>query len=104
MVEPDGPDAPEITLENRIGNSTSNTNSLPALKSEREEPALYGWPNVPTIAQGFLAHRYQRRDAADNQGGGVPPAGGAVPEAPADGFYYGRHDLGWAYVAPLDSP
>ena len=101
MVEPDGPDAPEITLENRID---TLEHELAALKSERET-ALYGWPNVPTQAQGFLAHRYQRRDAADNQGGGVPPAGGgAVPEAPADGFYYGRHELGWAYVAPLDSP
>jgi hypothetical protein len=99
MVEPDGPDAPEITLENRIDRLE---HELAALKSERETE-LYGWPNVPTQAQGFLAHRYQRRDAADNQGG-IPPAGNAVPEAPADGFYYGRHDLGWAYVAPLDSP
>jgi hypothetical protein len=91
-------DEPEvITLEDRI-------NALEVeLARLRETPGTLGWPNVPTIAQGFLAHRYQRRDAADNQGG-IPPAGNAVPEAPADGFYYGRHDLGWAYVAPLDSP
>jgi hypothetical protein len=34
---------------------------LAKLQSERET-VLTGWPNEPTIAQGFMAGRWQRRD------------------------------------------
>ena len=64
---------------------------LAKLLSERET-ALTGWPNAPTIAQGFLGNRWQRRD-----GSGFP-AELQIPEAPWDSFYYGRHAGGWAQV------
>ena len=65
---------------------------LATLRSERET-ALTGWPNEPTIAQGFLGHRWQRRD-----GDSYTENLANIPEAPFDDFYYGRHQFGWAQV------
>ena len=87
MVEPD---EPVVTLEDRIH----------ALEVElarlRETPGTLGWPNDPTIAQGFAAHRWQRRD-----GDGYQEPLPKIPEAPSDSNYYGRHDFGWSPVVPL---
>lgn len=83
-------DEPEvITLEDRI-------NALEVeLARLRETPGTLGWPNDPTIAQGFVAHRWQRRDGATPTGG-LPPT--YVSEAPADGYYYGRYNYTWQQV------
>lgn len=83
-------DEPEvITLEDRI-------NALEVeLARLRETPGTLGWPNVPTIAQGFAAHRWQRRDGA-TPAEGLPPT--YVSEAPADGYYYGRVNYTWQQV------
>ena len=54
---------------------------LAKLLSERET-AFTGWPSAPTIAQGFMAGRWQRRDGAD-----YPAL--SIPEAPSDQNYYG---------------
>lgn len=83
-------DEPEvITLEDRI-------NALEVeLARLRETPGTLGWPNDPTIAQGFAAHRWQRRDGATPTGG-LPPT--YVSEAPADGYYYGRVNYTWQQV------
>jgi hypothetical protein len=62
------------------------------LKSERET-ALTGWPNDPTIAQGFMAGRWQRRD-----GDGYAQALVNIPEAPYDDNYYGRYQYTWQPV------
>jgi hypothetical protein len=60
------------------------------LRSERET-ALTGWPSTPTIAQGFMSGRWQRRDGAD-----YPTL--SIPEAPADQNYYGRYQGTWQPV------
>jgi hypothetical protein len=62
------------------------------LKSERET-VLTGWPNEPTIAQGFMAGRWQRRD-----GDGYTQAIANIPEAPFDNNYYGRYQYTWQPV------
>jgi hypothetical protein len=60
------------------------------LRSEREV-ALTGWPSTPTIAQGFMSGRWQRRDGAD-----YPSL--QIPEAPSDQNYYGRYQGTWQPV------
>jgi hypothetical protein len=60
------------------------------LRSEREI-ALTGWPSAPTIAQGFMSGRWQRRDGAD-----YPTL--SIPEAPSDQNYYGRYQGTWQPV------
>jgi hypothetical protein len=65
---------------------------LAKLMSERET-ALTGWPNEPTIAQGFMAGRWQRRD-----GDGYDQALVNIPEAPYDTNYYGRYQYTWQPV------
>ena len=65
---------------------------LAKLKSERET-ALTGWPNEPTIAQGFMAGRWQRRD-----GDGYTQELANIPEAPFDSNYYGRYQYTWQPV------
>jgi hypothetical protein len=60
------------------------------LRSEREV-ALTGWPSAPTIAQGFMSGRWQRRDGAD-----YPTL--SIPEAPSDQNYYGRYQGTWQPV------
>jgi hypothetical protein len=65
---------------------------LAKLQSERET-ALTGWPNEPTIAQGFMSGRWQRRD-----GSGYTQAIENIPEAPADNNYYGRYNYTWQPV------
>lgn len=83
-------DAPEVTtLEERIDRLE---HELTALKSQYET-VLTGWPNEPTQAQGFLGNRWQRRD-----GDGYTQNLASIPEAPADQYYYGRHQFGWAQV------
>jgi hypothetical protein len=62
------------------------------LRSERET-ALTGWPNEPTIAQGFMAGRWQRRD-----GDGYTQGLANIPEAPFDTNYYGRYQYTWQPV------
>jgi hypothetical protein len=62
------------------------------LRSERET-ALMGWPNEPTVAQGFMAGRWQRRD-----GDGYTQALVNIPEAPYDNNYYGRYQYTWQPV------
>ena len=63
---------------------------LAKLLSERET-AFTGWPSAPTIAQGFMAGRWQRRDGAD-----YPAL--SIPEAPSDQNYYGRYQGTWQPV------
>jgi hypothetical protein len=58
---------------------------LAKLQSERET-VLTGWPNEPTIAQGFMSGRWQRRDG-DSYTQGLAN----IPEAPYDTNYYGRY-------------
>lgn len=83
-------DAPEVTtLEDRIDRLE---HELAALRTQYET-ALTGWPNEPTQAQGFLGHRWQRRN-----GDGYQEPLFNIPEAPADQYYYGRHQFGWAQV------
>jgi hypothetical protein len=65
---------------------------LAKLQSERET-VLTGWPNEPTIAQGFMAGRWQRRD-----GSGYTQPIENIPEAPADSNYYGRYNYTWQPV------
>ena len=65
---------------------------LARLLSERET-ALTGWPNEPTIAQGFMSGRWQRRD-----GGGYTQPVENIPEAPYDSNYYGRYQYTWQPV------
>jgi hypothetical protein len=65
---------------------------LAKLMSERET-ALTGWPNEPTIAQGFMAGRWQRRDG-DSYTQGLAN----IPEAPYDTNYYGRYQYTWQPV------
>jgi hypothetical protein len=65
---------------------------LAKLRSERET-ALTGWPNEPTIAQGFMAGRWQRRD-----GDGYTQGLANIPEAPFDTNYYGRYQYTWQPV------
>ena len=65
---------------------------LAALMSERET-ALTGWPNEPTVAQGFMAGRWQRRD-----GDGYTQELATIPEAPYDNNYYGRYQYTWQPV------
>jgi hypothetical protein len=65
---------------------------LVKLRSEYET-ALTGWPNEPTIAQGFLTGRWQRRD-----GDGYTQALVNIPEAPYDNNYYGRYQYTWQPV------
>lgn len=62
-------------------------------KLAQYETLLTGWPNAPTQAQGFLGNRWQRRD-----GDGYQEPLFNIPEAPADQYYYGRHQFGWAQV------
>jgi len=64
---------------------------LAKLQSERET-VLTGWPSAPTIAQGFMAGRWQRRD------GGDYPGELSIPEAPSDQNYYGRYQNTWQPV------
>jgi hypothetical protein len=54
---------------------------------------MAGWPTPATLLQGFLAGRFQRRD-----GDGYQEPLQNIPEAPADGYYYGRHNFAWAQV------
>jgi hypothetical protein len=54
---------------------------------------MAGWPTPATLLQGFLAGRFQRRD-----GHGYSQPLPAIPEAPADSYYYGRHNYAWAQV------
>jgi hypothetical protein len=54
---------------------------------------MAGWPTPATLLQGFLAGRFQRRD-----GHGYNQPLPAIPEAPADSYYYGRHNYAWAQV------
>jgi len=56
---------------------------------------MAGWPTPATLLQGFLANRYQRRDG---DGFSYQESLANIPEAPADGYYYGRHNFGWAQV------
>jgi len=65
---------------------------LAKLQSERET-VLTGWPNEPTIAQGFMSGRWQRRD-----GDGYTQALVNIPEAPYDSNYYGRYQYTWQPV------
>jgi hypothetical protein len=59
----------------------------------RTTPGQTKWPTDATITQGFLAGRWQRRN-----GDGFQEPLVNIPEAPADGFYYGRHNFAWAQV------
>jgi hypothetical protein len=54
---------------------------------------MAGWPTPATLLQGFLAGRFQRRD-----GHGYQQPLENIPEAPADGYYYGRHNYQWEQV------
>jgi hypothetical protein len=65
------------------------------LEARMEEIAalMAGWPTPATLLQGFLSGRWQRRD-----GDGYQQALTNIPEAPADNYYYGRHNYGWAQV------
>jgi hypothetical protein len=54
---------------------------------------MAGWPTPATLLQGFLAGRFQRRD-----GHGYQQPLENIPEAPSDGYYYGRHNFAWAQV------
>lgn len=84
-------DNPDVTLEDRL-------NSLEVqIARLLETPGTLAWPNVPTVAQGFLGHRWQRRD-----GDGYSQALREIPEAPSDGNYYGRHDFGWSPVLAIE--
>lgn len=83
MSNSDAPLVEEETLAERL-------NRVEA-KLAQYEALLTGWPSAPTIAQGFLGHRWQRRDGAD-----YPEL--QIPEAPFDPYYYGRHAGGWAQV------
>jgi hypothetical protein len=65
---------------------------IAALRAERET-ALTGWPNETTQAQGFLGHRWQRRD-----GDSYDQALANIPEAPYDQNYYGRYQGTWQPV------
>jgi hypothetical protein len=81
----DAPTADELTA--RIDRLERE---LAKLLSERET-ALTGWPSAPTIAQGFMSGRWQRRDGAD-----YPTL--SIPEAPSDQNYYGRYQGTWQPV------
>jgi hypothetical protein len=54
---------------------------------------MAGWPTPATLLQGFLAGRFQRRD-----GHGYTQPIENIPEAPATGLYYGRHNYTWQPV------
>lgn len=87
MSNGDAPTADELTARiDRLEHELSK------LLSERET-ALTGWPNEPTIAQGFMAGRWQRRD-----GDGYSQALVNIPEAPFDNNYYGRYQYTWQPV------
>jgi hypothetical protein len=79
----------DATAEDRLAQLE---HQLAALMSERET-ALTGWPNEPTVAQGFLGHRWQRRD-----GDSYDQALANIPEAPYDNNYYGRYQYTWQPV------
>jgi hypothetical protein len=68
---------------------------LAELEARMEEIAalMAGWPTPATLLQGFLSGRWQRRD-----GDGYQQALTNIPEAPADNYYYGRHNYSWAQV------
>ena len=83
MSNSDAPLVEEETLAERL-------NRVEA-KLAQYEALMTGWPSAPTIAQGFLGHRWQRRDGAD-----YPEL--SIPESPYDQYYYGRHQGGWAQV------
>ena len=86
-------DAPDDELTNRIKAKLDRLeHELAQLRSEYET-ALTGWPNEPTIAQGFLTGRWQRRD-----GDGYTQALVNIPEAPYDNNYYGRYQYTWQPV------
>jgi hypothetical protein len=87
MSNSDAPTVDELT--SRIYRLEHDLNRL---LSERET-ALTGWPNEPTIAQGFMAGRWQRRD-----GDGYTQALVNIPEAPFDNNYYGRYQYTWQPV------
>jgi hypothetical protein len=87
MSNSDAPTADELTT--RIDHLE---HQLAKLLSERDT-ALTGWPNEPTIAQGFMAGRWQRRD-----GDGYTQALVNIPEAPFDNNYYGRYQYTWQPV------
>jgi hypothetical protein len=87
MSSSDAPPTDELTA--RIDRLE---HELAKLQSERET-ALTGWPNDPTIAQGFMAGRWQRRD-----GDGYTQALVNIPEAPFDNNYYGRYQYTWQPV------
>ena len=71
MSNGDAPTADELTARiDRLEHELSK------LLSERET-ALTGWPNEPTIAQGFMAGRWQRRDG-DGYTQALAVAGGNV--------------------------
>jgi hypothetical protein len=87
MSSSDAPSTDELTA--RIDRLE---HELAKLQSERET-ALTGWPNEPTIAQGFMAGRWQRRD-----GVGYQQPVENIPEAPFDTNYYGRYQYTWQPV------
>jgi hypothetical protein len=69
---------------------------IAALEAQVEQlpvPGLTAWPTPDTVAQGFLAGRWQRRDGNIYQ---QPLAN--IPEAPSDSNYYGRYQLTWQPV------
>jgi hypothetical protein len=87
MSNADAPSTDELT--NRIDRLE---HELTKLRSEYET-VLTGWPNEPTVAQGFMAGRWQRRN-----GDGYTEALVNIPEAPFDSNYYGRYQYTWQPV------
>jgi hypothetical protein len=85
-----GSDAP--TTDDLTARIDRLERDLARLLSERET-ALTGWPNEPTIAQGFMAGRWQRRD-----GNSYTQELANIPEAPYDNNYYGRYQYTWQPV------